>query len=57
MFDANGGNCFGEEWVQLGAEFEPRGACAFVGPTSNTHTLIIIDLIKEFIRNVRRGFG
>jgi len=38
MFDANGGNCFGEEWVQLGAEFEPRGACAFVGPTSNTHT-------------------
>ncbi len=38
MFDANGGNCFGEAWVQLGAEFEPRGACAFVGPTSNTHT-------------------
>jgi len=38
MFDANGGNCFGEAWVQLGAEFEPRGACAFIGPTSNTHT-------------------
>jgi hypothetical protein len=38
MFDANGGNCFGEEWIQLGSEFEPRGACAFVGPTSNTHT-------------------
>jgi len=38
MFDANGGDCFGEAWVQLGAEFEPRGACAFVGPTSNTHT-------------------
>ena len=38
MFDANSGNCFGEAWVQLGAEFEPRGACAFVGPTSNTHT-------------------
>ena len=38
MFDRNGGNCFGEAWVQLGAEFEPRGACAFVGPVSNTHT-------------------
>jgi hypothetical protein len=38
MFDANGGNCFGEAWVQFGAEFEPRGACAFIGPTSNTHT-------------------
>jgi hypothetical protein len=38
MFDANGGNCFGEAWVQLGAEFEPRGACAFLGPTTNTHT-------------------
>ncbi|RKY91876.1 MAG: hypothetical protein DRQ13_10960, partial [Ignavibacteriae bacterium] len=38
MFDANGGDCFGEAWLQLGTEFEPRGACAFVGPTSNTHT-------------------
>ncbi|NWG28303.1 MAG: T9SS type A sorting domain-containing protein [Ignavibacteriaceae bacterium] len=38
MFNASGGNCFGEEWVQLGTLTEPRGACAFVGPTSNTHT-------------------
>ena len=38
MFDASGGNCFGEEWVQLGTLTEPRGACAFIGPTSNTHT-------------------
>ncbi|MBI9037159.1 MAG: hypothetical protein JEY97_03430, partial [Bacteroidales bacterium] len=38
MFTANGGNCFGEEWLELGSLDEPRGACAFVGPTSNTHT-------------------
>jgi hypothetical protein len=38
MFDAGGGNCFGEEWVEMGTPTEPRGACAFVGPTSNTHT-------------------
>jgi hypothetical protein len=38
MFDAGGGNCFGEEWVEEGTLPSPRGACAFVGPTSNTHT-------------------
>lgn len=38
MFNTSGGNCFGEEWLQLGTTTEPRGACAFVGPTSNTHT-------------------
>jgi len=38
MFDAGGGNCFGEEWVQLGSLTSPRGGIAFVGPTSNTHT-------------------
>lgn len=38
MFNTSGGNCFGEEWVELGTLTEPRGACAFVGPTSNTHT-------------------
>ncbi len=38
MFDASGGNCFGETWVQLGAFDFQRGAAAFVGPTSNTHT-------------------
>ncbi|MCF8373057.1 MAG: T9SS type A sorting domain-containing protein [Bacteroidales bacterium] len=38
MFSANGGNCFGEEWIQLGTLTNFRGAVAFVGPTSNTHT-------------------
>lgn len=37
-FDAGGTNCFGEEWVEIGTLTEPRGAVAFVGPTSNTHT-------------------
>ena len=38
MFDTYGGNCFGEEWVQLGSLSSPRGGIAFIGPTSNTHT-------------------
>jgi hypothetical protein len=39
MFDASGGNCFGEEWMELGTPTTPRGACAFQGPTwGNTHT-------------------
>jgi hypothetical protein len=38
MFDVDGGNCFGEEWIELGSLTNPRGAVAFVGPTSNTHT-------------------
>ena len=38
MFDASGGNCFGEEFTEMGTPTEIRGACAFVGPTSNTHT-------------------
>ena len=38
MFDAGSSNCFGEEWVQMGEIDEFRGGCAFVGPTSNTHT-------------------
>jgi len=38
MFDASGGNCFGEEWLQQGTLTESSGAVAFVGPTSNTHT-------------------
>jgi hypothetical protein len=37
MFDE--GNCFGETWIEMGSLTEPpRGACAFIGPTSNTHT-------------------
>jgi hypothetical protein len=38
MFDTYGGNCFGEEWVQLGTLTNPRGGIGFIGPTSNTHT-------------------
>jgi hypothetical protein len=37
-FHSGGGNCFGEEWVQLGTLTSPRGGVAFIGPTSNTHT-------------------
>ena len=38
MFDANEGNCFGEEWLQLGSIDNPRGAVAFIGAVSNTNT-------------------
>lgn len=38
MFDVGSGNAFGEEWLELGSTSSPRGAVAFVGPTSNTHT-------------------
>ncbi|MBM3436858.1 MAG: hypothetical protein FJY07_11650, partial [Bacteroidetes bacterium] len=38
MFDAPNGNCFGEEWVEVGSLTSPKGAPAFIGPTSNTHT-------------------
>ncbi len=37
-FDVGGGNCFGEEWVEMGTPTAPKGGCAFLGPTSNTHT-------------------
>ena len=32
------GESFGEKWLELGTPTAPRGACAFLGPTSNTHT-------------------
>jgi hypothetical protein len=38
MFNASGGNSFGEEWLEIGSIASPKGACAFIGPTSNTHT-------------------
>jgi hypothetical protein len=38
MFDTPGGNCFGEEWVKLGTPTSLRGAIAFIGATSNSHT-------------------
>jgi hypothetical protein len=37
-FQAGGGNCFGEEWIEMGTMNAPRGAAAFLGPVSNTHT-------------------
>ncbi len=38
MFNTSGGNCFGEEWIELGSLSAPRGCIGFIGPTSNTHT-------------------
>ncbi|MCD4698756.1 MAG: hypothetical protein K8S16_21195, partial [Bacteroidales bacterium] len=38
MFTTGGGNCFGEEWIQLGTLSSPRGGVAFVGAVSNSHT-------------------
>ncbi|MCD4773754.1 MAG: T9SS type A sorting domain-containing protein [Bacteroidales bacterium] len=38
MFNSYSSNCFGEEWLELGSIDNPRGAVAFVGPGSNTHT-------------------
>jgi len=38
-FAVGGGNCFGEEWLELGTPTSGRGACAFIGPTwGYTHT-------------------
>jgi len=38
MFD-NNVQCFGEEWIEMGSlGGDPVGGCAFIGPTSNTHT-------------------
>lgn len=38
MFDSQGSNCFGEEWIEMGTLSAPKGGIAFIGPTSNTHT-------------------
>jgi len=38
MFNTGSGNCFGEEWLELGSLSAPRGCIGFIGPTSNTHT-------------------
>ena len=37
-FTVSGGNCFGEEWMEMGNLSVPKGAASFIGPTSNTHT-------------------
>ena len=54
MFDASGSNCFGEEWIQMGSLDEPRGGCAFVGPTSNTHTTYNNKIDKGIYRGMFR---
>ncbi len=47
MFDASE-QCFGEEWIEMGSlGSPPKGGCAFIGPTSNTHT--------EYNNNIDRG--
>ncbi|RLD51597.1 MAG: hypothetical protein DRJ05_18240, partial [Bacteroidetes bacterium] len=38
MFNTSGGNCFGEEWLEMGTISSQKGAVAFIGPSSNTHT-------------------
>ena len=38
MFATGGGNCFGEEWLEMGTLSSPKGASAFIGPAGNTHT-------------------
>jgi len=38
MWEASGGNSFGEQWIQVGTISEPRGGIGFIGPTSNSHT-------------------
>ena len=35
---ANSSNNFGEAWLEIGDENNPKGACSFIGPSSNTHT-------------------
>ncbi len=37
-FDNGSANNFGEAWMEIGDVSAPRGACAFLGPVSNTHT-------------------
>ena len=37
-FDNGSANNFGEAWLEIGEVSAPRGACAFVGPVSATHT-------------------
>ncbi|MDZ7625669.1 MAG: C25 family cysteine peptidase [Ignavibacteriaceae bacterium] len=49
MFDD--GSCFGETWIEMGSLTDPpRGGCAFIGPTSNTHTAYNNNLTREFIQ-------
>lgn len=38
MFNSTSGDCFAERWLKIGTQANPRGAVAFVGPTTNSHT-------------------
>ncbi len=62
-FDYDKGNCFGETWLKLGTKAKPRGACAFIGPTSNSHTAynnkidrgIYVGLFQEGLRTAAQS--
>lgn len=51
-FDVGGGNCFGEAWLKLGTKTKQRGACAFIGPTSNSHTAYNNQIDKGIYRGL-----
>jgi hypothetical protein len=65
MFNTSGGNCFGEEWLELGSISSPRGAVAFIGPSSNTHTTynnkidkgIYIGMFNEGLNTAGQGLA
>ncbi|HCV43711.1 MAG TPA: hypothetical protein DGH68_09525, partial [Bacteroidetes bacterium] len=57
MFNASGGNSFGEAWMELGTPTSPRGACAFIGPTwGNTHAIYNDEIDKGlYVALLREG--
>jgi len=54
-FDDFEGNCFGEEWLELGSTDNPKGAVAFIGPGSNTHTTYNNKLYKGIYVGMFQG--
>ena len=65
MFNTSGGNCFGEEWLEMGTISNPKGAVAFIGPSSNTHTTynnkldkgIYIGMFNEGLNTAGQGLA
>ncbi len=49
-FEGNSNN-FGETWMEIGDGTSPRGACAFVGPVSNTYA----DYNNEIDKGIYQG--
>jgi len=64
-YAVSGGNCFGEEWLELGTISSPRGGVGFIGPGSNTHTQynnkldkgIYVGLFQEGLRTAGQGLA